>query len=277
MTHVREIVADSLELLKTIYEKNQLTGVSTQFKDYDCLTGGLQSGELIVIAGRPSMGVSALCINLALNIGVFQKIPIVLFSLAVCREKFLQHMLCILTDVDVNRIRTGHLNDSDWRRFDQASNQLCESPIYIFDPSIADCALIFENCAKHQSESNLKLVVVDPIELLEPSHLNDSNRKLRDLKHIARRLNLPVIAATHIPDFADRADMRPNIRDLPGANLADTVAFLYRDEYYNPESAERGRAELILARQKSGPVGTINLNFHSGSGRFSNVPLGHHQ
>ncbi len=274
MLHSKDIVTSSYAQIRRRFECKSLTGLSTGFVDYDCLTGGLQAGELLIVAARPGVGTTRLCLNFALNIGVGQRIPIAWFSLDVSREQIVQRMAGTLAEVDSNRIRTGYLYDTDWFKLDTAFSELGNSPIHVHDSTFIGASAISEECKKLiQEGTEVKLVFVDPV-----AHMSDGEKSvslhLEELKSVAVELNVAVVAACHVAsDLEERNDKRPRLLDLREAGVANVVGFIYSDEFYNPESLVRGEVELIIARNRDGQTGTLDLmcNHSTGKLRDKNV------
>lgn len=198
MTHVSNLVDAAYALIKERYETQDfVTGIPTGFSRIDSMTGGLHRKELVVVAGRPSMGVTKLCLNLALNVGVDLAVPVLIFSLEESKEQTLQHMLCILAEVNVDRLRVRTMKDSDWKRVENAMEKLSRAPIYIEDQMLMSDSDMIESCNKIKISANgLGLVIVDPVELMgSKSDDDDIGANVHQLKKVAEELDVALIAA----------------------------------------------------------------------------------
>ncbi len=254
----------------------------TGFKDLDQLTSGLQPSELIIIAARPSMGKTVLCLNIARNAAINSKVPVAIFSLEMSRDQLAQRMLCAEARVDGQRLRTGYLTESDWPKLADALGRLSEAPIYIDDSPGATVIEIRSKARRIKAEHGLGLVIIDYMQLMSSSNRKSENRQQeiseisRSLKSLARELNVPVLALSQLSRAVEnRPEKRPMLSDLRESGAieqdADVVAFIYRDEYYNPESDKKGVAELIVAKQRNGPTDKIELTFRKELSRFEDL------
>jgi replicative DNA helicase len=279
--HLKEIVKDSIETIDRLYQKKaHVTGIPTGFIDFDIKTAGLQASDLIVIAGRPSMGKSALAIGMAEYAGVVEKIPLAIFSLEMSKEQLVQRMLCSHARVDAHKVRTGYLATSDWPRLTAAAGKLSEAPIFIDDTPAISVMELRAKARRLKAHQDIKLIILDYLQLMRGSS-NIENRQQeiseisRSLKALARELNVPVIAISQLSRAVEaRTDHRPQLSDLRESGAieqdADVVVLLLREEYYNP-NAEQGVAEVIIAKQRNGPVGSLRLAFIKEYTRFENI------
>ena len=270
--HIKDIIKDGIELIESLYhKKSHVTGVPTGFSDFDIKTAGLQPGDLTIVAGRPSMGKSAFATSIAEHVAVSEKIPVGIFSLEMSKEQLMQRFLCAEAKVDMHKLRTGFLAPSQWPILTAAASRLSEAPIYIDDtPAIT----IFELRAKARrlrSHHGIKLILVDYLQLIRGGRRMDSRQQeisdiSQSLKALAKELNVPIIAISQLSRAVEsRQDHRPQLSDLRESGAieqdADVVVLLLREEYYNPTEENKGRAEVIIAKQRNGPVGTVELGF----------------
>ena len=280
--HIRDIAVDSIEKIEDIYRsKGKLTGVPTGFVDFDQKTAGLQKSDLILLAARPSMGKTAFALNIIQNAAIRSNVPTAVFSLEMSREQLVNRMLCSEAMLDAQRLRTGELTDSDWADLIQAMGPLSQAPIYIDDTPGVTPMEVRSKCRRLKVEKGLGLIVIDYLQLMSGNSRNDSRQQeiseiSRSLKAIAREMEAPVIALSQLSRACEqRADHRPMLSDLRESGAieqdADVVAFLYRDEYYFPDTEKKNQAELIIAKQRNGPIGTVNLGWRPELTRFVNM------
>lgn len=280
--HLKEIVKDSIETIDRLYQKKaHVTGIPTGYIDFDIKTAGLQSSDLIVIAGRPSMGKSALAIGIAEYAGVVEKIPLAIFSLEMSKEQLVQRMLCAHAKVDAHKVRTGYLAISDWPRLTAAAGKLSEAPIFIDDTPAISVMELRAKARRLKAHQDIKLIILDYLQLMRGSS-NIENRQQeiseisRSIKALARELHVPVIAISQLSRAVEaRTDHRPQLSDLRESGAieqdADVVVLLLREEYYNPTAENQGLAEVIIAKQRNGPVGSLKLTFIKEYTRFENI------
>lgn len=279
--HIRDIAVDSIEKIEDIYRsKGKLTGVSTGFVDFDQKTAGLQKSDLILLAARPSMGKTAFALNIIQNAAIRSNVPTAVFSLEMSREQLVNRMLCSEAMLDAQRLRTGELTDSDWADLIQAMGPLSQAPIYIDDTPGVTPMEVRSKCRRLKVEKGLGLIVIDYLQLMSGNSRNDSRQQeiseiSRSLKAIAREMEAPVIALSQLSRACEqRADHRPMLSDLRESGAieqdADVVAFLYRDEYYFPDTEKKNQAELIIAKQRNGPTGTVDLTWMGQYTKFGN-------
>ena len=280
--HIRDIAVDSIEKIEDIYRsKGKLTGVPTGFVDFDQKTAGLQKSDLILLAARPSMGKTAFALNIIQNAAIRSNVPTAVFSLEMSREQLVNRMLCSEAMLDAQRLRTGELTDSDWADLIQAMGPLSQAPIYIDDTPGVTPMEVRSKCRRLKVEKGLGLIVIDYLQLMSGNSRNDSRQQeiseiSRSLKAIAREMEAPVIALSQLSRACEqRADHRPMLSDLRESGAieqdADVVAFLYRDEYYFPDTEKKNQAELIIAKQRNGPTGTVDLTWMGQYTKFGNL------
>ena len=253
-----------------------MTGVQTCalpiFTDFDSKTAGFQPADLIIIAARPSMGKSAFALCIANHLGVEEKIPTALFSLEMSREQLVQRLLCLHARVDAHSVRTGFLSTSDWPKITAAAGKLSESAIFIDDTPALSVLELRAKARRLKAQHNIQLFIVDYLQLMRGGGKNQDSRQQeiseisRSLKALARELNVAVIAISQLSRAVEsRTDHRPMLSDLRESGAieqdADVVTFLFREEYYNPTETNKGLADIIIAKQRNGPVGTIKLTF----------------
>ena len=282
LTHIKNIVETSFQKIEQRYEnRDQLSGTPTGFYDLDALTSGFQPSDLIIVAARPSMGKTAFCLNVAQYVAVEKQIPVAIFSLEMSKEQLVQRMLCSEASIDANRLRTGHLHTNDWTHLAMAMGRLGEAPIYIDDSALLNVLEIRAKARRLKAEmKGLGLIVIDYIQLLQGRKQTDNRVQevseiSRSLKTLAREIDVPVVALSQLSRAVEtRQNKRPMLSDLRESGSieqdADIVMFIYRDEYYNPESEHRGEAEIIIAKQRNGPTGTADLLYQASITRFLN-------
>ncbi|MBP7211539.1 replicative DNA helicase [bacterium] len=290
MSHVKDLVLQSYEKIEYRYNhRDELTGVETGFYDLDSMTSGLQKSDLIILAARPSMGKTAFALNIAQNVALRAKVPVAIFSLEMSKEQLVQRMLCSEAEVDTQRLRTGHMQSKDWEKLANAMNDFAEAPIYIDDSGGCSLTDIRAKCRRlAMEEKNLGLIVIDYLQLMEGSGREDRMQQIssisRGLKTLARELDVPVIALSQLSRAVEqRNDHRPMLSDLRESGAieqdADIVMFIYRDDYYNREEGDdeapkatgkEGKSEIIIAKQRNGPVGTFELLFQGSITKFKN-------
>lgn len=281
--HLKEIVKDSIETIDRLYQKKaHVTGVATGYIDFDIKTAGLQPSDLIVIAGRPSMGKSAFALGIAEYAGVVEKVPLAIFSLEMSKEQLVQRMLCAHAKVDAHKVRTGYLATSDWPRLTAAAGKLSEAPIFIDDSAGITVMELRAKARRLKAHHDIKMIILDYMQLMSGSSSSMENRQQeiseisRSLKALARELNVPVIAISQLSRAVEsRTDHRPQLSDLRESGAieqdADVVVLILREEYYNPTPDNQGVADVIIAKQRNGPVGTLKLSFIKEYTRFENI------
>lgn len=283
---IRNILLNTFEKIELLYaNKGSLTGVPTYFAELDRMTSGWQPSDLIIIAARPSMGKTALVLNMAQNAAVRAKVPVAVFSLEMSKEQLVQRMLCSEAMVDQQRVRTGDLLDTDWPKLTRAVGPLSEASIFIDDTVAISLAELRSKARRLKMEHGLGLIVIDYLQLMSLGRRSESRQQevaqiSRGLKGIARELSVPVIALSQLNRGVEqRQDKRPIMSDLLESGAieadADVISFIYRDEYYNPESDKKGIAEIIIAKHRNGPVGAVELGYLKEFTKFVNLDRQH--
>lgn len=280
--HLKEIIKDSIEKIDQLYQKKEhVTGVATGFIDFDMKTAGLQPSDLIVIAGRPSMGKSAFALGIAEFAGVVEKVPTAIFSLEMSKEQLVQRMLCSHAKVDAHKVRTGYLATSDWPRLTAAAGKLSESPIFIDDTPGISVMELRTKARRLKAQQDIQLLILDYMQLMRGKENMESRQQeiseiSRSLKALARELNIPVVAISQLSRAVEnRNDHRPQLSDLRESGAieqdADVVVLILREEYYKPTPDNQGIAEVIIAKQRNGPVGSLSAAFIKEYTRFENL------
>lgn len=279
---LKEIIKDSIETIDRLYQKKaHVTGIPTGFIDFDLKTSGLQASDFIVIAGRPSMGKSAFAIGIAEYAGVVEKLPLAFFSLEMSKEQLVQRMLCSHARVDAHKVRTGYLSHSDWPRLTAAAGKLSEASIFIEDAPAISVMELRAKARRLKANYDIKLIILDYLQLMRGSARPENRQQeiseiSRSLKALARELKIPVVAISQLSRAVEaRADHRPQLSDLRESGAieqdADLVVLLLREEYYNPTAENQGFAEVNIAKQRNGPVGSLRLTFIKEYTRFENL------
>ncbi len=271
--HIKDLLIDSFEQIEHLYEKKaSVTGVATGFKDLDDKTSGLHPSDLIIVAARPSMGKTSLALSMAQNVALKEKVPVALFSLEMSRQQVVQRLMCSEARVDAQSLRTGNLNEDDWPKLSSAVGRLAEAPIFIDDSPNINIIELRAKARRLMAKEKLGLIIVDYLQLMQ-GHKRADNRQQeiseisRALKILARELNVPVIALSQLSRAVEQrgGEKRPMLSDLRDSGAieqdADVVMFIYRDDYYNEESEDRGIAEIIISKHRNGPTGTVRLVF----------------
>ncbi len=271
---IREIVKESFATIEKLFKKKEaVTGVPSGFKELDRLTAGFQPSDLIIIAGRPSMGKTAFCLDVAEYAAIDNKIPVAIFSLEMSKEQLVIRMLCSQAHVEGTRLRTGYLNESDWPKLTIAAGSLSESPIYIDDTAALSVLEMRAKARRLKADHGLGMLIVDYLQLMKgrarvESRQQEISEISRSLKALAKELNIPVIAVSQLSrKTEERTGNRPQLSDLRESGAieqdADLILFIYRDEVYNkdPDNPNRGKAEVIIGKQRNGPIGKIDLAF----------------
>ncbi len=287
----REILKDTFKAIEELYNRKEtVTGVPTGFTDLDQMTAGLQPGDLVIVAGRPSMGKTAFCLNLVENAAVHnkEKVPTVIFSLEMGKEQLVQRMLCSISRVDASRMRTGHLHEDDWPKLTTGAGKLAEAPIFIDDTPGISVLELRSKARRLKSEQGLGLVVVDYLQLMQGHNAESRQQEIseisRSLKALAKELNVPVVALSQLNrSLENRTDKRPIMADLRESGAieqdADVIMFVYREAVYceacrnREKTCDKGHemdAEIIIGKQRNGPIGTVNLTFRGMYTRFEN-------
>ena len=281
--HVRDIISAAVNRLEELYNnQGKIIGVETGFIDFDNMTAGLQKSDLILIGARPSMGKTAFLLNIATNAAIRQKVPTAIFSLEMAKESLINRILSSVARVDAGKMRKGELNDEDWSKIYDAIDILDDSPIFIDDTPGISITQMRSKCRRFKIEKNLGLVIIDYLQLMKLSpHTRPESRQIevseisRSLKGLAKEFNVPFLVAAQLNRSVDsRKDHRPVLSDLRESGSieqdADVVAFLYREERYDQNTLKKNHAEVIIAKQRNGPVGSIDLVFLGGLTTFEN-------
>ena len=273
---IRQILVDNMHRIQELSEKNAIvTGLATGFKELDRMTSGMQAGQLIIIAARPAMGKSSLALNIAQNVATHSKASVVVFSLEMAKEELGFRFLTSLAKVDASDLKIGRLKDRDWKALTKAAGILGEAKIFVDDTAAISVLEMRSRCRRVQAEGGLDLIIVDYLQLMRghsKMQKGQDNREReiseisRGLKALAKELRVPVIALSQLNRGVEaRSDKRPLLSDLRESGAieqdADIVSFVYRDEVYNKDTEDRGKAELIIAKHRAGAVGTIRLSW----------------
>ena len=288
---VKDILKDTFKSIEALYERKELvTGVPTGYHDLDKMTAGLQSSDLVIVAGRPSMGKTAFALNVIeyATTHADNSVPAVIFSLEMSKEQLVQRMLCSLAKVDAGRLRTGHLGESDWPKLTMAAGQLNETQIFIDDTPAISVLELRSKARRLKAEHGLGLIIVDYLQLMRGSNPESRQQEIseisRSLKALAKELALPVVALSQLNrSLESRTDKRPMMADLRESGAieqdADVIMFVYREAVYCEDCKSRERtcekghdrdAEIIIGKQRNGPIGTVHLTFRGEFTRFEN-------
>ncbi len=289
---IESLVFDTYEKIDYRYKhRDEKTGVESGFYDLDDMTNGFQKSDLIILAARPAMGKTAFVLNIAQNAALRGNKTVAIFSLEMSKDQLVQRLLCSEAEVDSQRLRSGNMQANDWEKLATAMSNLAEAPIYIDDTPGATLTDIRAKCRRLAiTRKDLSLIVIDYLQLIETGGRDDRTQQIsqisRGLKLLAKELNVPVIALSQLSRATEgRTDKRPQLSDLRDSGSieqdADIVMFIYRGEYYmnkgeiDPEDAaevakNKGEAEIIIAKQRSGPTGTVNLIFQNNIVKFKN-------
>jgi replicative DNA helicase len=279
---IKEIIKQSIKTLETLYDRREMiTGVPTGFTELDRLTSGFQSSDLNIIAGRPSMGKTALALNIARHAAVEADTPVGIFSLEMNKAQLGMRMLCSEARVDSQKMRSGFLSERDWPRLTRAAGTISEAPLFIDDTPAISAIELRAKSRRLKRDQNLGLIIVDYLQLMRGSP--GSERREQEISEIsgslnalAKELDVPVVALSQLNRrVEERHDKRPQLADLRESGAieqdADVIAFIYRDEVYHPDSPDQGRAEIIIGKQRNGPTGRAKLTFLTQYTRFENL------
>lgn len=286
--HVGNIITRSFDELEKLYKnKGEITGVASGFTDLDRKTSGFQPGDLVLIAARPSMGKTSFVANIALEAALRGGNSVVLFSLEMSKEQIAYRMICAEANVDMLRLRTGDLEDEDWVKLAKAAGPMANSKMFIDDTPGITVSEMRSKCRrlKTQKDKGVDLIIIDYLQLMSGNGRTESRQQevseiSRNLKALAKEMGAPVIALSQLSRAAEqRADHRPILSDLRESGAieqdADIVMFLYRDEYYNKDTEKKNMAEVILAKQRNGPTGTVELAWLGQYTKFGNLDRYH--
>ncbi|HHU63270.1 MAG TPA: replicative DNA helicase [Clostridiales bacterium] len=269
-TPIQDILLDNFNRIEQLYkDKSKITGIPTGFPDIDYKTSGFQPSDLILIAARPSMGKTAFALNIAQYAALHAQKSVAIFSLEMSKEQLVNRMLCSEANIDSHRMRTGNLDENDWPRLAMAVGPLAKAPIYIDDTPAISVLEMRSKARRLKLERGLDIIIVDYLQLMQGRGRADNRQQeiseiSRSLKALARELDVPVVALSQLSRAPEtRNDHRPILSDLRESGAieqdADLVMFLYRDEYYNPDTDKKNIAEIIIAKQRNGPTGTVEL------------------
>jgi len=284
---VKDLLSDVVDRIDKLYQSgNTITGAPTGFRDFDKKTCGLQASELIIIAGRPSMGKTSFAMNIAEDAAINSNIPVAIFSMEMPAEALVMRMLSSLGRIDQQKIRTGTLSDEDWPRLTSTMNILSGAPIFIDDTPALTPTELRARARRLKREHNLGMIVIDYLQLMhvpgsKENRATEISEISRNLKALSKELKLPVIALSQLNrSLEQRPDKRPVMSDLRESGAieqdADLIAFIYRDEVYNQDSPDKGIAEIIIGKQRNGPIGVVRLTFHGNYTRFDNFISDHY-
>ncbi len=279
---VRQIVMNAMDRIEMAAKnKGNVTGIPTGFIDLDYRTAGLQPSDLILVAARPSMGKTAFELNLAQYMAFRKNMTVALFSLEMSKEQLVNRMFSQESGVDAQKLRTGQLNDQEWERLIESAGTIGKSNLIIDDTPGISIGELRSKCRKYKLEHNMSIVMIDYLQLMSGGGRTESRQQeisdiSRSLKALARELSVPVVALSQLSRAVEqRPDHRPMLSDLRESGAieqdADVVMFLYRDDYYNHDSPEAGISEVIIAKQRNGPIGTVKLAWLPEYTRFANL------
>ncbi len=281
--HVKDVLVETFDNIERLQsQKGDVTGIPTGFRDLDNITAGFQRNDLIIVAARPSVGKTAFALNVAQSVAVQARENVAIFSLEMGAEQLVMRMLCAEGNIDAQVLRTGALTTEDWGKLTMAMGSLSNSGIFIDDTPGVRINEIRAKCRRLAQEHGLGMILIDYLQLIQGSGKPGENRQQevseisRSLKGLARELKVPVIALSQLSRGVEqRQDKRPMMSDLRESGSieqdADIVAFLYRDDYYDKESESKNMIEIIIAKQRNGPTGTVTLAFKKEFNKFINV------
>ncbi len=281
-SNIKDLLSAAVERVDTLFHQdNPITGVATGFADFDLKTAGLQPGDLVIVAGRPSMGKTALAMNIAEHAAIKHRKPVAVFSMEMAGEQLALRLMSSLGRIDQHRVRTGRLQDQDWPRLTSAVALLSEAPLFIDDtPALTPTELRARARRLHREHGHLGLIVIDYLQLMHVSGTRENRATeiseiSRGLKALAKELRVPVLALSQLNRSVEsRQDRRPVMSDLRESGAieqdADVIVFIYRDEVYNENSPDKGKAEIIISKQRNGPIGMVPLTVLGQSTRFEN-------
>lgn len=286
--HIKDVLVDTYENIELLHtQKGDVTGIPTGFTDLDRMTAGFQRNDLIIVAARPSVGKTAFALNVAQNVATKTDENVAIFSLEMGADQLVMRMLCAEGNIDAQVLRTGALQDEDWRKLTMAMGSLSNAGIFIDDAAGLRVNEIRSKCRRLKQEHGLGMIIIDYLQLISGSGRAGENRQQevsdisRSLKALARELEVPVIALSQLSRGVEqRQDKRPMLSDLRESGSieqdADIVSFLYRDDYYDKESESENMIEIIIAKQRNGPTGTVTLAFAKEFNKFVNVDWSDH-
>ena len=283
-TPIRQVVLNALDRIeRAAKNKGNVTGVPTGFNDLDYKLSGLQPSDLVLVAARPSMGKTAFVLNIAQYVAFKKEKGVAIFSLEMSKEQLVNRLFSLESQVDSQAIRTGNLKDSDWEKLIEGAGIIGKSNLIIDDTPGISVSELRSKCRKYKLEHDIQLVIIDYLQLMTGSvgrHSESRQQEIseisRSLKALARELNVPVVALSQLSRAVEgRPDKRPMLSDLRESGAieqdADVVMFIYRDEYYNKDTEYKKQAEIIIAKQRNGPVGTVHLAWLADYTKFANL------
>ena len=281
-TPIRQVVMNAMDRIEAASrQKGSVTGIATGFLDLDYRTAGLQPSDLILIAARPSMGKTAFVLNIAQHIAFKLELTVAIFSLEMSKEQLVNRLFSLQSSVDAQNLRTGQLNDEEWEKLIEGAGVIGRSNLFIDDTPGISIAELRTKCRKLKLEHDLSIVIIDYLQLMSGSGRSDSRQQeisdiSRALKGLARELRVPVVALSQLSRAVEqRPDHRPMMSDLRESGAieqdADVVMFIYRDEYYNHDTEKKDIAEIIIGKQRNGPIGTVELAWLSKYTKFANL------
>lgn len=279
---IKNLLTKAVDRIETLFQQDEpITGLSSGFNDFDDMTSGLQPADLIIVAGRPSMGKTTFAMNMAENVAINSKAPVAVFSMEMPGDSLAMRMMSSLGRIDQHRVRTGKLEDDEWPRLTSAVSILAEAPLYIDDtPALTPTEIRARARRLKREHGDLGMIVIDYLQLMQAPSAGENRATeisfiSRSLKALAKELNVPVIALSQLNrNLEQRPNKRPVMSDLRESGSieqdADVVVFIYRDEVYNEESPDRGSAEIIIGKQRNGPIGKVRLTFLGQYTKFEN-------
>lgn len=279
---IKELLMEVLKYIEERYQnRGSISGVSSGFLDVDRLCCGMQPGDLLIVAGRPAMGKTSFALTVAHHVALHHQLPVAVFSLEMSKEQLVQRILCSEAMVDQQKVRSGYLGEGDWARLTQAAVVLSRAPLYIDDSALLSVRQVRAKAKRLQLEKGLGLVVIDYLQLMQSGQRAENRQQeiteiSRSLKGLAKDLKVPVLALAQLSrQVEQRQDKRPIMSDLRDSGSieqdADVVMFIYRDEYYKPDTEKKGITEIIVAKQRNGPTGVVELAFLKEFTRFMNL------
>lgn len=279
---IRQVVMNTMEQIeKASRNKGNVTGIATGFADLDYRTAGMQPSDLVLIAARPSMGKTAFVLNIAQHVAFKLEQPVAIFSLEMSKEQLVNRLFSLESKVDAQKLRSGNLSDNEWERLIESAGIIGKSNLIIDDTPGITIGEMRSKCRKYKLEYGLKMIIIDYLQLMSGSGRNDSRQQeisdiSRSLKALARELEVPVLALSQLSRAVEqRPDHRPMLSDLRESGAieqdADVVMFIYRDDYYNKDTERKGIAEIIIAKQRNGPIGTVELVWLPEYTKFANM------
>lgn len=289
ITSLEAILTESFDRLDDLHkDKNKIRGIPTGYKDLDNILAGFQRSDLIILAARPSMGKTALALNVAHNVAVNSKEPVLIFSLEMSKEQLVDRMLAIESGVNAWSLRTGTLTDADFEKIGHAMGALSEAPIFIDDTPGITVSDLRTKARREAHQKQIGLIIVDYLQLMsggsrfggDGNRVQEISEISRGLKGVARELNVPVLALSQLSRSVEsRSPQIPQLQDLRESGSieqdADVVAFIYREEYYNPETDRKKMADILIKKHRNGPTGNVELYFDREKQRFSSVDTKH--